>query len=126
EETGNYLGKAAIFMPFGAPEEAKTQDGGARKARDFADIRALPDGDVFGALKDYIAELKRKTLIAAYSEGSRERLKGMLAHAGMEALHGVEKFSDARAGQINLAVLGLESGFVADDLAVLTEQDILG
>lgn len=103
------------ILPFGAPEES-SMDGGAKKGRDFADIRSLPDGDVFGALKDHLSVLRgqhKKILIAAYSEGTKERLKGMMEHAGIKTLP-------------DIAILGLEHGFVANDLAVLTEQDILG
>ena len=109
-------GEATTILPFGAPEDIAVKDGGAKKGRDFGDIRALPDGDVFGALKAHLVHIAsegRKTLIACYSEGSLERLKGMMTHAG------IAKIPD-------MVVLGLEHGFVASDLAVLTEQDILG
>ncbi len=88
-------------------------DGGAKRGRDFADIRALPDGDLFGALKIHLGTLNKKTMIACYSEGSRERVKGMMTHAAI-------------APMPEMVILGLEHGFVANDLAVLTEQDILG
>ncbi len=123
-EAQSHIGKATVLMPFGAPESE--QDGGARKARDFADIRALPDGDVFGAVKIYLSSLNRKTLIATYSEGSRERLKGMMEHAGITPLHLAETYGEAKKDKINLVVLGLDHGFIADDLLVLSEQDILG
>lgn len=109
--------RADTVLPFGAPEtETAIEDAGARKGRDFGDIRALPDGDVFGALKAHMAVLAsggRKIVIACYSEGSKERLKGMMDHADIQTKY-------------EMAILGLEHGFVADDLAVLTEQDILG
>ena len=119
--------KATTLLPFGAPDAAN--DGGARHGRDFADIRALPDGDVFGALKTHLADLKRKTLIACYSEGSRERLKGMMAHANIDNLKDINKFDEIKKlvlHETGFCILGLEHGFVADDIAVLTEQDILG
>lgn len=101
------------LSPFKPTEvEEGTFDAGGRKGRDFADIRALPNGDVFKELKNHIAALNRRTLIACYSHGSEERLKGMMEQAGIT---GVE-----------YCVLGLEHGFVADDIAVLSEQDILG
>lgn len=118
-----YLGEAEYataiqnglqLMPFAPPTEGK--EGGGRKGRDFADMRALPEGDVFGALRQHMVELskdKRKIIIAAYSEGSRDRLIGMMNHAAIKP--GYET-----------ALLALEHGFVANDLAVLTEQDILG
>jgi transcription-repair coupling factor (superfamily II helicase) len=131
----------------------------ARKGRDFADIRALPDGDLFGAVGEYINSLNapspfreregvrassdtgphlnplpegrglpRKILIAAYSDGSKDRLKGMLEHTGIRIKDCVtyEEVRRTGAKEIAIAVLGIEHGFVADDLAVLSEQDILG
>lgn len=107
---------AMTILPFGVPDGVATKDGGGRKGRDFSDIRALPDGDVFGALKAHLVHLvseKRKVMVACYSEGSLERLKGMMAHAGI-------------AQMPQMVILGLEHGFVSNDLAVLSEQDILG
>lgn len=51
EEWNSYQDKAQILSPFPTQEE---QDSEAKKGRDFADIRALPDGDVFQALKEYL------------------------------------------------------------------------
>lgn len=101
-----------IFSPFKAPDE-NASDRGARKGRDFSDIRALPDGDVFAELKRHIAN-QSNCMIAAYSEGSRTRLKGLMDHAKID-----EKLYD-------LKVLPLDHGFTAPDLTVITEQDILG
>lgn len=105
---GAELEQGAELSPFAA------NDDDARKGRDFADIRALPDGDVFAELKAHLKTLPEKTIIACYSEGSLERMKGLFAHAGIDT------------GRLELAVLHLEHGFVAPGLAVITEQDILG
>lgn len=118
EEAGwrEVVAAAQILSPFGMPDESG-EDGGARAGRNFSDVRAQPDGDVFAELKSHILALRdrgQKVLIACYSEGSKERLRGLLEHAEI-TLNGIE-----------LVVLGLESGFVAEDLAVITEQDILG
>lgn len=117
---------AYALSPFGAPSEEQT---GAKKGRDFADIRALPDGDVFAELRKHLATLSQTKFIACYSAGSMDRLKGLMEHAGigslvecMEAAH-IKKL---KPNQIGIGVLHLDHGFVADDLAVLTEQDILG
>ncbi len=113
--------KSVSLSPFGSPGDQSS--GEARKGRDFADIRALPDGDVFGELKKHILSLNRKIFIAAYSEGSKERLKGLMQHAGINA---AEFESLKKIDGVSIGVLALEHGFVADDLAVITEQDILG
>ncbi len=97
---------------------------GAKKGRDFADIRALPDGDVFGELKTHLAGLApRKILIACYSDGARERVKTMLDNAKIGPFTETNSLDFKETG---LAVLSLEHGFVSDDLVVITEQDLLG
>ena len=121
---------AELLSPFGKPGEE--ENAGAKKGRDFADIRALPDGDVFGELKKHIAHLqngRRKILIAAYSEGAAARLQGLLDNAGITplvVLHEPEQLKKLKSHEIGLTVLALEHGFVADDLAVISEADILG
>lgn len=130
-EFNDLLANATQLMPFAPPQE-DVEEGGARKGRDFADIRALPDGDLFGALRQHlvqIADEKRKILIAAYSEGSRDRLKGMMEHAGIKSVKDIDKISEIKKlgrNDYGMAIIGLEHGFIADDMAVLTEQDILG
>ncbi len=132
EEFSALTAQATQILPFGAPDSEGVHDGGGRKGRDFADIRALPDGDVFSALRTHMVHLAsegRKILIAAYSEGSKERLKGIMAHAGILSVKDCERFDDLKKvgkAEYGIAILALEHGFVANDLAVLTEQDILG
>jgi transcription-repair coupling factor (superfamily II helicase) len=122
---------AEILSPFGAPEELEAKDKKGRKARDFADIRAMPDGDVFKAVNEYLAPAfndDKKVLIAAYSQGAMERLKGMLDKAGFRTATISEAAQIARLkkGEVGLTVLGLDHGFTAPDMVVLSEQDILG
>ncbi len=118
--------EAEELSPFGAPDG---QDAGAKKGRDFADIRALPDGDVFAELKTYLSGLSQTTFIVAYSEGAKERLKGLMEVAGIGPFAECGDFDNIKRlkpEQIGIGILGLEHGFVAPDLAVVTEQDILG
>jgi transcription-repair coupling factor (superfamily II helicase) len=115
--------ESVSLSPFGSPDEQAS--GEARKGRDFADIRALPDGDVFGELKKHIFSLQKPVFIAAYSEGSKERLKGLMNHAGISSKE-FESLKKIEKGDVVIGILALEHGFVAEDLAVITEQDILG
>ncbi len=123
-------GRARIFTPFHAPESDTSVDAGAKQGRDFAPERAARDGAIFDAVKAHLAaQTGRKAIIASYSEGSRERLGLVLEDHGVGPLVKIESFADAAAlgpDVAGLAVLGLEHGFEADDLAVITEQDILG
>ncbi len=115
-EWNKYIEGAKAFSPFSNPDNDNNNidDAGGEKGRDFSDIRALSDGDVFFELKKYIAGFNQKIIIAAYSEGSKERLKGLLESATIFL------------NEIELVVLALECGFVSPDLVVITEQDILG
>ena len=122
---------AEILSPFGAPEGSH-EDCGGRGGRDFADIRALPEGNVFKALGDYVSVQRRegrKIIIAAYSKGSRDRLRGLMDHVGFANFRDIDVPEDLKkleTRDIGMTVLALEHGFTAPDLAVLTEQDILG
>jgi transcription-repair coupling factor (superfamily II helicase) len=110
------------IQPFSAPEQAHSSDVGGKPGRDFADARALPDVNVYDALRDHIqAENKagRAVVIGAFSEGSAERLLGILKEHNIAA-------STSPEASIRLAVLELEHGFTSPGLALITEQDILG
>jgi transcription-repair coupling factor (superfamily II helicase) len=130
DEWGKRLDKIEQLSPFGAADNAN--DAGGRKGRDFSDIRALPDGDVFKAIADFISKQRsenKKVLVAAYTKGSRERLRSLLGNAGFSNLVNCEAYEDVKkllAPQIGMILLGLENGFISQDITVLTEQDILG
>lgn len=104
----------------------------ARKGRDFSDVRKIPDGDLFGEVRRHLASLYapgRKILVALYSAGSLDRVCGLLDHAGVSGLKTCSDWDSVRRlspGEIGLVILALNHGFVAPDLAVITEQDILG
>ncbi len=128
EEWKGLSAEALQFTTFGGTEG--TEDGGGRKGRDFADIRALPDGNVMDALRQHLIGFKdAKMLIASYSQGARERLRSMMDKAGIANLVNCESYDDVKklkATQVGLGILSLSHGFVSPDLVVLTEQDILG
>ncbi len=122
---------ATQFSSFKSPD-GKALDGGGKRGRDFADIRALPDSNVMVEVYSHIAALQaqgKKALIATYSKGARDRLKIMLKEAGFNRIkncHTAEDIKALKGGGLGMAILALEKGFVTDDLAVLSEQDILG
>ena len=105
-------------------------DAGGRPGRDFADARAQPGVNVFEAVRGHVEDLHRggrRVVIAAASKGSRDRLASVLAEHGLTSLRPVEDWAGAmEAGTVAIAALGLERGFEAPDLAVITERDILG
>ncbi|WP_298352695.1 transcription-repair coupling factor [Rhodoblastus sp.] len=135
EEFSRALDKAATarFTPFAAPEGgAKIIDCGGAPGRNFAPERNDENANVFEAAVDHIRALQgegRKVVVAGWTDGSRERLGSVLAEHGLKKQELVSSLGQAmglRDARVALAVIGLEAGFVAGDLAVIGEQDILG
>jgi transcription-repair coupling factor (superfamily II helicase) len=103
-----------------------------RRGRSFAAERADENANVFDAVVAHVAELrkeKKQVILAAWSDGSRERLSQILADHDLKNLKTVESWTVAQAlrgDEIALAVLGIEEGFETPDIAIIGEQDILG
>ena len=123
----------ARLMPFeAAPGAANVVDCGGRVGRNFAPERQNENANVFDAAVAHIRDLSQRGLaviVAGWSDGSRERLSHVLAEHGLKALELVSSYHQARtarAGALPLAVIALEQGFEAPDLAIIGEQDILG
>jgi transcription-repair coupling factor (superfamily II helicase) len=127
-------GRAVVQLsPFAAPETiADAFDAGARPAKNFAAERANPNLNLFDAVRDYLdGERKsgRHAAIAAYTEGSADRLATVLREHGLADLRRV---ADGKAlarlprSALGLAILPLEQGYTTDTLVLLGEQDILG
>ncbi len=135
DEFARALANAATarFSPFAAPEGAtKVIDCGGAPGRNFAPERNDENANVFQAAVDHIRALQgegKKIIVAGWTDGSRERLASVLAEHGLKKHELVSSLSQAvglRDARVALAVIGLEAGFVAGDLAVIGEQDILG
>lgn len=120
------------LSPFQAPESMKSVDAHAKLGRDFAPERAQGGNNVFELTAEHIVALhkeKKRVIIASWTEGSSERMGGVLSDHGVNALRPVADWLDAAKmapSAIGLAVLGIEHGFEAPDFAVIAEQDILG
>ena len=103
-----------------------------RQGRSFAAERAAGDVNIFDALTTHVRDLQKsgkRTVIACWSDGSRDRLGQILGDHGLgsvqevDTLKGVERLPDNTAA---LCVLGIEHGFELADIAFIGEQDILG
>ena len=107
-------------------------DVGGRAGRNFAPERNDEGKNVFQATVDHVRDLQaasKHVIIAAWSDGSRERLAGVLADHGLTATQNVSSLTHAlhhKGRKAALAVFGLEQGFDTGDIAVISEQDILG
>ena len=118
--------------PFHEPESATVLDFEVDGPRDFAPERAQ-NANVYEAVGKHIASLqraKKKVVIASYSGGARERLSGLLIDHGLKQVAAADSWQEAlgiaAGGSTVLTVLPLDHGFTSPDVAVLTEQDMLG
>ena len=129
------LEKSALarLSPFAAPEgTADAIEIGARAGHNFAAERSEPGTNVFEAVRKHVEALQaagKHVVIALWSEGSRERMAHVLAEHGLFNLAPVASWPQALAlsrAETALAVLGLDAGFATADVALITEEDILG
>jgi transcription-repair coupling factor (superfamily II helicase) len=105
-------------------------DAGARAGRNFAPERQQEKINLFAALAEHVQALTKSSqvVIASWSDGARERLKGLLADNGLTGAKEIADFRELPEGKggLFLVVWPLEAGFVAPGLAVISEQDVLG
>ena len=122
-------GEGVVFSPFAQPEGGAGIDAGGRPGAIFTQSGQAASQGVFAQLKaqvDRWTTERRTVMVAAWTRGSRERLANLLRENGFKA-ESVDGYGDARKGNaVKLVTLGLERGFVADGVAVVGEQDLLG
>ena len=105
---------------------------GGRQGRSFSIERQTEGANVFDAVVGHTERLHKdgkRVIVACWTVGARERLAGLLAEHGLKDTKQADTFDDAIAVLANatvFAVLQLETGFDAPNLAVIGEQDILG
>ncbi len=132
KEVREAIAKRPIHLATTFPERAsdKVIDFGVEGPRDFAPERAQ-NANVYEAVVKHIAKLrkdKKKIVLASYSIGARERLAGLLDEHGLSSVTLVDSWQAALGAKTDAAliVLPLDHGFTAPQVAVLTEQDMLG
>ncbi|CAH2604609.1 Transcription-repair-coupling factor [Rhodovastum atsumiense] len=123
------------FSPFARPEGATGVDGGGRPGPIFAQGSAATGGgpgiNVFAQLRaqaDRWLGEGRRPVVAAWTRGSRDRIANLLREHGFRA-EAADDWAAAQklpVGVVGLVTLGLERGFVAETLAFVSEQDLLG
>ena len=119
-----------LATPFPEPASDRVIDFAVDGPRDFAPERSQ-NVNVYEAIVAHAAKLKKsgkKVIFASYSAGSRERLAGLLDDHGLTSLSQVGTWQEALGSKSAAAqiILPLDHGFTAPDVAVLTEQDMLG
>ena len=120
--------KVRDLSPFQAPESMKSVDAGGKAGRDFAPERKS-GANVFEAAAQHISALGKRVLVASWSEGSAERMGGVLSDHGLGVMRHVADWPDAlklAKDAVGVGVLGIEHGFETTDFAIVAEQDILG
>jgi transcription-repair coupling factor (superfamily II helicase) len=121
----------AGLTPFDAPGGTATRiDGGARPGRNFSEERARADSNPFDSVRDLVvSETKRMVLVAAHSDGSRDRLGTLLREHGLENQENAETWHAALSGtpgSLRVATLDIDRGYSTEQAVVVSEQDILG
>jgi transcription-repair coupling factor (superfamily II helicase) len=122
----------ARLTPFAVPPSSNVIDVGAKTGHNFAAERAEPNANVFAAVAKHAMSVQsagKRVAIALWSEGARERMAHVLADHKLLNLANADTWPQLTAlpkTSIALAVLGIETGFETGDIAVISEQDILG
>ena len=120
------------FSPFQREASPTVVDLGARGGRGFAAERAQDSVNLFEAVAAHAKALSadgKRVLFASWSDGSSERLGLMLADHGLTNVKFAPYWQAAKAADPKLpqrVVLPIDTGFIADNLAVISETDILG
>jgi transcription-repair coupling factor (superfamily II helicase) len=125
------LGPVTGFSPYGKPEDGAGIDAGGRPGVIFTQSGTHATGGMFDQLKTQMESwsgANRRTFVAAWSRGSRERLGALLREHGVrtEAIESWAEYPKIRRGTVGLLTLALERGFVAEGFAIVGEQDLLG
>ncbi|WGT50188.1 transcription-repair coupling factor [Thioclava nitratireducens] len=114
-----------------APPGPGILNAGGRVGRNFAPERKVENVSLFSALKDHVqARLANgPVVIASWSEGARERLKGLMEDEGVIGAKLIGSAREIGPG-VNLTVWPLDEGFEAprdgSEMTVISEQDVLG
>ncbi len=120
------------FSPFAAPESRQVINFAGRQGRSFAAERGQAEVNVFDALRGHVNEqrhLGRRVVFAAFSQGSAERMALLLQDHDIDGVQRVEHWPAVMAlppGIPAMVVLNLEQGVETADLAIISEQDVLG
>lgn len=120
------------FNPFDAPPDQDVRSFKGSAGRNFAPERNDKEINIYDALREHVVSLKesgKKTYLASYSVGARDRLSAVLNDHGMGQHKLLDSWKSAKRlprDATGLIILPLEHGFETDKFAIISEQDILG
>ncbi len=136
ELNGNLADRAGgVLSPFDVTAtnaDLQNVDAEGKPGRDFADIRVQPENDLFEAVVSHVRHQQssgQRIILSAFSEGSRDRIRKVMAEHGYDALVDVTSWGEAQSlssGLTAVCIAEFERGFVTPGITVITEQDILG
>ena len=121
--------KAYALSPF-AMENAPAKKDSYQAAPNLA-LKPSIETTPYDLLREHIQAVRtlgKATLLAAQSEGSAERLSGILAHKGFHVQR-VNAWNEAKkvSGKtLGLTVLPIEQGFQGSKVSIISEIDLLG
>ena len=120
--------RVLAFSPLARAPGPGVIDAGARLGRNFSPERQQENINLFEALKGHVEARMSAgpVLLAAYSEGARERLEGLVEDEGLIGAATVKSADRLGKTGLHLTVWALEHGFETPGLTVISEQDILG
>ena len=120
--------RTMIFNPLPQQLGPNIVDSGGRIGRNFAPERQSDNLSLFSSLADHLQKRLKHgpVLIASYSEGSLERLSGLLKDEGLHQTVTVSNWSMVTKHLVYMTVWPLDQGFETSDFTVISEQDILG
>ena len=106
--------------------DGKIDRADTKKSPAFAAERGT-EGHFFKDVTDFIKEEKKPVLIAAYTEGSLDRLSHLLGENGFENTPRIKNFDAfSKKNPVTLTLAGIDEGFITKDLIVLSENDLFG
>ena len=95
--------------------------------RNFSPERLANNENIFQVLANHISTsvIKKPVILACFSNGSRERLIGLLNDTGLTEIKLISNFTEVERG-VNAVVWELPLGFTTENYLVISEQDVLG
>ena len=121
------------MTPFAVPPKTMTRviDAGSMRGRTFRAERESGDANVFDVAARHVAAKRKdkRVLIAAWSDGSLDRMTEVLSDHGLGQITTVTNggaLDTLPSSAVGAAVLPVEEGFETPTLCVVSEQDVLG